>query len=64
MKKYSSATIWIIGLLLFFAVATFMLDGSSVSNRMVYSDFQQKWINNQVESINVNADKIIFDVTK
>ena len=42
MKKYSSATIWIIGLLLFFAVATFMLDGSSVSNRMVYSDFQQK----------------------
>ena len=63
MKKYSSATIWIIGLLLFFAVATFMLDGSSVSNRMVYSDFQQKWINNQVESINVNADKMTIEVT-
>ena len=63
MKKYSSATIWIIGLLLFFAVATFMLDGSSVSKRMVYSDFQQKWINNQVESINVNADKMTIEVT-
>ena len=63
MKKYSSATIWIIGLLLFFAVATFMLDGSSVSNRMVYSDFQHKWINNQVESINVNADKMTIEVT-
>ena len=63
MKKYSSATIWIIGLLLFFAIATFMLDGSSVSNRMVYSDFQQKWINNQVESINVNADKMTIEVT-
>ena len=63
MKKYSSATIWIIVLLLFFAVATFMLDGSSVSNRMVYSDFQQKWINNQVESINVNADKMTIEVT-
>ena len=63
MKKYSSATIWIIGLLLFFAVATFMLDGSSVSHRMVYSDFQQKWINNQVESINVNADKMTIEVT-
>ena len=63
MKKYSSATIWIIGLLLFFAIATFMLDGSSVSNRMVYSDFQQKWINNQVESINVNSDKMTIDVT-
>lgn len=63
MKKYSSATIWIIGLLLFFAVATFMLDGSSVSNRMVYSDFQQKWINDQVESINVNADKMTIEVT-
>ena len=63
MKKYSSATIWIIGLLLFFAVATFMLDGSSVSNRMVYSDFQQKWINNQVESINVNSDKMTIEVT-
>ncbi|MCQ2968999.1 MAG: ATP-dependent zinc metalloprotease FtsH [Clostridium sp.] len=63
MKKYSSATIWIIGLLLFFAIATFMLDGSSVSNRMVYSDFQQKWINNEVESINVNSDKMTIEVT-
>ena len=64
MKKYSSATIWIIGLLLFFAIATFMLDGSSVSNRMVYSDFQQKWINDQVESINVNFDKMTIEVTR
>ena len=63
MKKYSSATIWIIGLLLFFVIATFMLDGSSVSNRMVYSDFQQKWINDQVESINVNSDKMTIEVT-
>lgn len=63
MKKYSSATIWIIGLLLFFAIATFMLDGSSVSNRMVYSDFQQKWINDQVKSINVNSDKMTIEVT-
>ena len=63
MKKYSSATIWIIGLLLFFAIATFMLDGSSVSNRMVYSDFQQKWINDQVESVNVNSDKMTIEVT-
>ena len=63
MKKYSSATIWIIGLLLFFAIATFMLDGSSVSNRMVYSDFQQKWINDQVESINVNSDKMTIEGT-
>ena len=63
MKKYSSATIWIIGLLLLFAIATFMLDGSSVSNKMVYSDFQQKWMNDQVESINVNSDKMIVEVT-
>ena len=63
MKKYSSATIWIIGLLLFFAIATFMLDGSSVSNRMIYSDFQQKWINDQVESVNVNSDKMTIEVT-
>ena len=63
MKKYSSATIWIIGLLLFFAIAIFMLDGSSVSNRMVYSDFQQKWINDQVKSINVNSDKMTIEVT-
>ena len=40
-----------------------MLDGSSVSNRMVYSDFQQKWINDQVESINVNSDKMTIEVT-
>ena len=63
MKKYSSATIWVVGLLLFFALATFMLDGSGVSNRMVYSDFQQKWISDEVESINVNSNKMTIEVT-
>ena len=45
MKKYSSATVWIIALILLFFAASFLLKGESSSDRIVFSDFQQKWIN-------------------
>ena len=62
MKKYSSATIWIIGIVLLFVLATFMYDGNNASGKMVYSDFQQKWINDEIDSIDVNPDKMTVDV--
>ena len=33
--------------------------GESSSDRIVFSDFQQKWINNEIESIRVDPDKMI-----
>ena len=59
MKKYSSATVWIIALILLFFAASFLLRGERSSDRIVFSDFQQKWINNEIESIRVDPDKMI-----
>ena len=60
MKKYSSATVWIIALILLFFAASFLLRGERSSDRIVFSDFQQKWINNEIESIRVDPDKMII----
>ena len=60
MKKYSSATVWIIAIILLFFAASFLLKGESSSDRIVFSDFQQKWINNEIESIRVDPDKMII----
>ena len=60
MKKYSSATVWIIGIVVLFLAATFLFDGGSSANKIVYSDFQQKWINNEIKSVTVQPDKMII----
>ena len=59
MKKYSSATVWIIAIILLFFAASFLLKGESSSDRIVFSDFQQKWINDEIESIRVDPDKML-----
>lgn len=58
MKKYSSATVWIIAIFLLVLSATFFLNGGNASDKIVFSDFQQKWINNEIESITVETDKM------
>ena len=60
MKKYSSATVWIIAIILLFFAASFLLRGESSSDTIVFSDFQQKWINNEVEKIKVDPDKMLI----
>ena len=60
MKKYSSATVWIIAIFLLILTATFFLNGANVSDKIVFSDFQQKWINDEIESISVETDKMII----
>ena len=59
MKKYSSATVWIIAIILLFFAASFLLKGESSSDRIVFSDFQQKGINDEIESIRVDPDKML-----
>ncbi len=58
MKKYSSATVWIIAIVLLFLTATFMVDGKNNSSEIVFSDFQQKWINDEIKSVKVEPDKM------
>ena len=60
MKKYSSATVWIIAIILLFFAASFLLRGESSPDRIVFSDFQQKWINNEIEKIKVDPDKMLI----
>ena len=63
MKKYSSATVWIIAIVLLFLTATYMVDGNNDASEIVFSDFQQKWINDEIESVKVEADKMIVTGT-
>ena len=58
MKKYSSATVWIIAIFLLILSATFLLNGGNTADKIVFSDFQQKWINNEVESVTIQTDKM------
>ena len=62
MKKYSSATMWIIGLILLFVVAVFIFDEGNSSGKLIYSDFRDKWIENQIDSITINPDKMSMNV--
>lgn len=61
MKKYSSATMWILAIMLMFLAATFLLDSGNSSSKLKYSDFQQKWINGEIDSIVVDNDGITIE---
>ncbi|GAB6168575.1 ATP-dependent zinc metalloprotease FtsH [Clostridium carnis] len=60
MKKYSSATMWIFALLLLFLSATFLWNSGKMADEIAYSDFQQKWINNEIDSLEVQKDKMLI----
>ena len=60
MKKYSSATGWIFFILILFVSATFLWNSGKMSDEISYSDFQQKWIGNEIESIVVQPDKMLI----
>lgn len=60
MKKYSSATVWIFVILILFLSATFLWNSGKMADEISYSDFQQKWVNNEIESIMVHPDKMLI----
>ena len=60
MKKYSSATGWIVFILILFLFATFIWNSSQISDDISYSDFQQKWAGDQIESVIVQPDKMLI----
>ncbi|MDZ7543560.1 cell division protein FtsH, partial [Clostridium perfringens] len=60
MKKYSSATVWIFVILILFLSATFLWNSGKMADEISYSDFQQKWVNDEIESVMVHPDKMII----
>ncbi len=61
MKKVSSVTTWIVVLVMVVIAATFLAQTGNSSNTIAFNEFQQKWINNEIESIKVNEDKMTVE---
>jgi cell division protease FtsH len=59
MKKYSSATGWIFLMMVIFLSATLLWKNAGVTDEISYSDFQQKWIKEELKSVTIESDKMI-----
>ncbi|MGL5378816.1 ATP-dependent zinc metalloprotease FtsH [Clostridium sp.] len=60
MKKYSSASVWIFAIIVLFLSATLLWNGGKMADEIAYSDFQQKWVSDQVDNVVVQRDKMII----
>lgn len=56
MKKYSSATVWIVAIFLLFISATFLWNNGKMADKIAYSEFEQKWNDNEIESLILKND--------
>lgn len=56
MKKFSSATVWVIVSIMVILAAMALLETGKNANMMAFSDFQTHWIANDISSIEVSAD--------
>ncbi|SFC66651.1 ATP-dependent zinc metalloprotease FtsH [Clostridium uliginosum] len=61
MKKYSSAALWIVVSVMLVLASVAMWQTGKSSDNIAYSSFQQKWSENQIESIVVKEDKKIVE---
>ncbi|MGL5354078.1 MAG: ATP-dependent zinc metalloprotease FtsH [Clostridium sp.] len=61
MKKYSSATVWILALFVLFISATFLWNGGRMSDKIPFSEFEQKWNDNQINSLVVQNDGMTIE---
>ncbi|MBB6716795.1 ATP-dependent zinc metalloprotease FtsH [Clostridium gasigenes] len=58
MKKYSSATVWLIAILILFMSATFLWNNNKMSDKIAYSEFEQKWSDSEIDSLVVQNDNM------
>ncbi|MBK1809598.1 ATP-dependent zinc metalloprotease FtsH [Clostridium sp. YIM B02505] len=63
MKKVSSLTAWVVVMIMVVVSAFFLVRSSEAGSTIPYSDFQQKWIGDQVKSIQVKQDKMTVEGT-
>ncbi|SHJ70459.1 membrane protease FtsH catalytic subunit [Clostridium amylolyticum] len=63
MKKFSSVTAWIVVLVMVVLAAFVLVEGGKGSNTIPFNEFQQKWQNNEIKSIQVKEDKMMVEGT-
>ncbi|WP_160680778.1 ATP-dependent zinc metalloprotease FtsH [Clostridium sp. C8-1-8] len=63
MKKFSSLTAWILIMVMVVVAAVFLAKSEEAGSTIPYSEFQQKWISDQVKSIQVKQDKMTVEGT-
>ncbi|SHI04736.1 ATP-dependent zinc metalloprotease FtsH [Clostridium grantii] len=56
MKKISSATIWIVVLIMFVLAAIVLTDSTSSSNNMNFNEFKVNWVEGKVKEIEIQDD--------
>lgn len=63
MKKFSSATAWVIVFVLVILAALMLARTNESSTTINFNDFQKYWIDNNVKSFQVKEDKMTVDGT-
>jgi cell division protease FtsH len=56
MKKFSSATIWIVVLIMFVLAAIVLTDSTSSSNAMTFDEFKVNWVEQKVKEVEIQDD--------
>lgn len=63
MKKFSSVTAWIVVLVMVVLAAFALVESGKGGNTIPFNEFQQKWQNNEIKSIQVKEDKMVVEGT-
>lgn len=63
MKKFSSATAWIVVLIMVVLAALAWAETGKSGNSIAFNEFQKQWIDNNVNSIRVKEDKMTVEGT-
>lgn len=63
MKKFSSATAWIVVLIMVILAALALAESSKSGNAIGFDQFQKQWIDNNVKSIKVKDDRMTVEGT-
>jgi cell division protease FtsH len=58
MKKFSSATAWIIVLIMVILAALAIVETGKTANQMSFDKFQKNWIEDNIKSVNVSEDRM------
>ena len=61
MKKFSSATAWIVVLIVVIFTALALANGGKTVNVISFDKFQTNWISNNVKSFQLKEDNITVD---
>lgn len=61
MKKYSTLTTYVLASVFVVIIALFIFNTVDTGQNVPYNEFQQKWIGDEVKSINVKEDKMLVE---